>query len=172
MKHTIYIVLGILLACVVSSCSGTYDIDEFIQEETAKRNAEQKQKEEEQKKQEYPTFSSPQWAQQVVSEYEHTMTVFAVLPDSLEANRSDDDEMAVLCGSVVRGSLTYTKLSSTQGVWMGMVYGNVNDALKIGYYGAKYSHLYYTPTTFALTSDGHYGTVDTPKKISLSVVTK
>lgn len=118
----------------------------------------------------YPTFNNPQWT--LKCSYENTMTVFMQLPDSLCDSSNNNDNIAVLCGDEVRGVLYNQKLSDKDNVWMGMIYGEAREALRIGYYSSTSFHLYYTANTFNFASDTQYGTIDNPMKPGFSIVTQ
>lgn len=178
MKSATTFILCFLVACIVSSCAD--GIDNYIADASMARD---KESEKDTTKQDtdtiyikpvvYPTFSDPLWKYTIsTANYDNTMTVIAQLPDSLAASSSSNDKMAVLSGDTPRGILEYTPLSDTEGVWMGMVYGNGGEALRIGFYQTSTLYLYYTDTTFPFTADGHYGTLDNPLTLGLSVVTE
>lgn len=161
MKGLNIFILFVLLSCIVASCGG--GVDDFITEEGNKRQ-------EQHIDPVYPRFSDPMWTQ--LKRYENSMVVAIQLPDSLISSFNKNDKMAVLCGEEVRGVLDVYALSQTENVWMGMVSGDTNETLRIGYYSASTRYMYYSKDNLRFTTDSHYGTIDNPVRVAFSIVTK
>ena len=121
----------------------------------------------------YPTFGSPNWTVKDIRAFEHTMTVAAVLPDSLSSNELGNDKLAVFAGSECRGVAERLELTPAKHIWMITVYGNkTTENLTFKYYSSKTKYMYNSATSTPFVPDGNVGTIDKPQVIGMKVVTE
>ncbi len=121
----------------------------------------------------YPTFDSPNWSVSNISEFEHTMSMSVVLPDSLIEGEQPADKLAVFVGDDCRGVANRIEVSSGKYVWLALVYGNnTSDNLSFMYYCSKTKYMYQSVSSKPFVIDGVIGTIDNPEKIGMNIVTK
>lgn len=121
----------------------------------------------------YPTFDSPNWFVSNVSAFEHTMTMFVVLPDSLISGEQPADKLAVFDGDDCRGVADRIEVSSGKYVWISIIYGNnTSDALSFKYYSSKTKYMYQSVSSKPFLIDGMIGTIDNPEEIGMNIVTE
>lgn len=161
-KNKIYIVL-LVMGCIMSC--GKHEDDPIVpsqQEQT-------ENKPEDDNGGVNPTYDPPHWNVATASQYECTMTMVLRLSESKNSQESQDDEMAVFCGTECRGVAERIAIGEDRYVWMALVYGQADgeQTLTIKYYSSTSKSLYQTSTTIPFARDTHYGTLDSPMTIEL-----
>lgn len=121
----------------------------------------------------YPTFTQPNWSVSDYTVYENSMTAYFSLPDSLSADQSSTDEIAVFCASECRGVAEWVEVSSGKYVWIVYIHGNEeSDMLTVQYYSAQTKHIHQSDVTFSFVKDGHRGNIDSPQVLGLKIRTE
>lgn len=121
----------------------------------------------------YPTFDSPNWSVEDINSFEFTMTIVAVLPDSLQDSELSTDELSVFAGDECRSVAERIEVSTDKHVWIAMVYGNkTSDTLSFKYYSNKTRYMYQSVLKIPFEIDGIIGTIDTPQTIGMDIVTE
>lgn len=116
-------------------------------------------------------FESPtDWY--VTASYADNMHFYILMPEAISENMTENDQLAVFCGTECRGRGIY--IDGPNGKYWDVypVVGNNGESLSVMYYSTKTRHIYKSSDTFVLYADQHYGEIDSPKTLSMKKVTK
>lgn len=117
-------------------------------------------------KEEAATYPAPVWSIKDNPEYATSMTAILRLPDDLEADADQEDELAAFmggdcCGVGERiGHLYYVLIKGTS---------YEQSEILFRYYSSKNKYLYESSNTVTFEIDNVYGTTDEPVVLSLII---
>jgi len=108
----------------------------------------------------------------VTASYADNMHFYILMPEGISENMTANDQVAVFCGTECRGRGIY--IDGPKGKYWDVypVIGEKGEVMSVMYYSTKTKHIYRSSDTFVFYADQHYGEIDSPKTLSMKLVTK
>ena len=119
----------------------------------------------------FTKFPPPSWKADETGRYPATMTAVLALPATLEANKSDNDQIAAFINDECR-AVGESVTVGTKTLSFALIRGMADEQNKIvfKYYQAKTGYLYQSGSELNFLIDAVYGTAQNPKLLLLSQV--